>query len=269
MKFCLSILILLSFLGCSKKSSPEEYIARVGNNFLTAKDIREFFKNTSDTSSLQYRLFVIKWVENELIYNEAIKDGLDKDEELKKEFEDVKKQLIIHSYLERKFYSDSISFSDTEIENYYKDNLSTFTLHEEVVRVNLISFRERKYANDFRNTVLKKSDWYQCVQEFLNKEPINIVTSQLFTQLTIYPPELWKIIQNLEINELSFPIKIGDDYYVVQLVEKYLKNSTAPIGLVKDEIKSRLMLEHRKNNYQKLIKLLKNKYTVEINLDEN
>jgi parvulin-like peptidyl-prolyl isomerase len=94
------------------------------------------------------------------------------------------------------------------------------------------------------------------------------LTSTVYTQLTLYPPELWKVLQSLQKNDVSFPVKSGDLFYVVQLLEKSPKGSVANFETVQDEVRSRLFIEKRREKYSRLLDNLRKEFKVEVNLKD-
>lgn len=273
MKKVFIIILLLYISGCQKHEVPENYVARVGDSYLTTKDIEEYLNQVKDTSDLQYKLFLKKWIENEVLFLEAEGKDVDKSKKITKQLEDIKKQLTISEYLETEIYSKNVNVNDEEIDNYYSAHKDEFVLSEDAVKINIVTFIDRKAANDFRAEILRSDDWNGTLNKFLsdsieNKLIGSVTSNQLYTQLTLYPAGLWKIANNLQNNEVSFPVKIDNLFYIVQLIAKYPKDSIAPINLVKDEIKNRLIIDKRKKIYQELISSLLKKYQVEIKLNE-
>lgn len=262
---------LLAAGGCQNNDQPPDYVARVGNSFLTQSDIFENVGSMADTSNLQVRIFVNKWIENELLFQEATKEGLAESKEIDRQVAEVRKQLAIQSLIENKLYNDTSEYSDEKLRQYYAKHSDEFLLREDVVRLNIASFTERQYASEFRNLILKNKKWNDALEIFQsNDTKVSAIHSEisgaLFTQLTVYPYELWKVIQNLSINDISFPIKSGDLFYVVQLIEKYPQGSKAEMALVRNEIMQRVITQERRFKYDSLISSLRKKYNIELKL---
>lgn len=267
------VTFIFILVGCQKTREPENYIARVGDSYLTDEYINEYLKHSNDTSSLQYKLILKKWIENEVLYLEARRKQFDESELIKKQLEEVKKQLAVSEFLENEIYSKDINITDDEILDYYQTHNSEFALSEDAVKLNVVTFKERKPATEFRADIIKSDDWNSTLNKFVEDPAysemiVSTLSSQLFTQMTLYPVELWKIAQNLQKNEVSFPVKIGAFYYIIKLLDRYPKDTIAPVNLVRDEIKNRLMIEKRKKVYEDLVRSLLEKYKKEIKINE-
>ncbi len=269
------LFLILTFLlavgGCQNNEQPPDYIARVGNSFLTQSDIIENVGLVSDTSNLQVRIFVNKWIENEMLFQEASKEGLAGSKEIERHVAEVRKQLAIQSLIENKIYNDSTAFNEEKLRNYYSKHSNEFVLREDVVRLNIASFTDRQYATEFRNLILKNKQWNDALETFQTNDTKatsihSEISGALFTQLTVYPAELWKVIQNLSTKDISFPVKSGDLFYIVQIIEKYPQGSKAELALVRNEIVQRLITEERRFKYDSLISSLRKKYNIELKL---
>lgn len=262
---------LLAVGGCQNNEQPPDYVARVGNSFLTKSDIMENVGSAADTSDLQVRIFINKWIENELLFQEASKEGLAEAKEIERQVAEVRKQLAIQSLIENKIYSDTAEYNDEKLLAYYSKHSEEFVLREDVVRLNIASFTERKYATGFRNLILKNKKWNDALETFQTDDTkaasiYSEISEALFTQLTVYPTELWKVLQNLSTKDVSFPNKSGELFYVVQLIEKYPQGSKAEMALVRNEILQRLITQDRRIKYDSLLSSLRKKYNIELKL---
>lgn len=273
-RFFLILTFLLAVGGCQNNDQPPDYIARVGNSFLTQSDIIENVGTESDTSNLQVRIFVNKWIENEMLFQEASKEGLAGSKEIERHVAEVRRQLAINALIENKIYDDTAEINEAKLRDYYSKHSNEFVLREDVVRLNIASFTERQYASEFRNLILKNKQWNEAVETFLGNDAKasaihSEISGSLFTQLTVYPAELWKVIQNLPTTDISFPVKSNDLFYVVQIIEKYPQGSKAELALVRNEIVQRLITQERRFKYDSLISSLRKKYNIELKMTQD
>jgi hypothetical protein len=192
---------------------------------------------------------------------------------LKKQLADIRKQLVVQGYLDKEIYTDKDSMSEDDLKNYYSQHMKELALREDVVIINLAIFNDRQSANDFRALLLKGKNWFDANTVFSRDETKlsamqSNLSSTVYTQLTLYPPELWKVLQSLRKNDASFPVKSGDLFYIVQLLEKSPKGSASNFETVKDEVRSRLFIEKRREKYSNLLDNLRKEFKVEVNLKD-
>jgi len=261
--FTLTIGLFIILSSCKKHEIPKSYVVRVGNSILTKEEIQKYFNKILDTSDYQFKSFLQNWIETDLFYQEALSKGFDKSESIKKQLLDVEKQLIIQAYLDQVIYGDSIEISEDEIRSYYNIHSNEFVLRDDLIRLNIATFNNRVSANEFRNNLLKGKSW----SDSINTDLISIITNQLFTKLTLFPSELWKVAFSLSKDLISLPIKIGDSFYVIQLINKYPKGTVPELKIVQDEIKMRVIIEKRREKRKRLVEELNKKYQIEINTE--
>ncbi|MFH2003477.1 MAG: peptidylprolyl isomerase [Bacteroidota bacterium] len=263
---------LIIFNSCKKDETQKPFIARVGDSYLTVEDAEKYVEGNLDTANIRLKSFINKWIESEILYQEAAKKGIPESEEIKQQLNEVKKQLAIQLFIDKEVYADSNEISDSELYLYYELHSEEFTLREDAVKLNLAAFKDRQSANNLRTSVLKGKSWADAMNKLQTNEDERknlqmYVSAHLFTQLTLYPTELWKVVQNLSKDDVSFPVKIGDVFYIVQVIEKFMKGSVADLDLIKDEVRTRLTIEKRKSKYANLLADLQKKYLIQINID--
>jgi len=268
-----SVVILLFIISCKKSEQQKSFIAKVGDAYLTTETIEQYIGSSFDTSDARVQVYVNKWIENELLYQQAFKKGYADSDALKKQLADIRKQLVVQGYLDKEIYTDKDSMSEDDLKNYYGQHVKELALREDVVIINLAIFNDRQSANDFRALLLKGKNWLDANAAFSRDETKlsamqSNVSSTVYTQLTLYPPELWKVLQSLRKNDTSFPVKSGDLFYIVQLLEKSPKGSASNFETVKDEVRSRLFIEKRREKYSKLLDNLRKEFKVEVNLKD-
>lgn len=269
----LSISSLLFMFSCEKSEQQKTFLARVGNSYLSAETAEQYIGSSYDTSDVRTRMYVNRWVESELLYQQALNKGYADLHDIEQQLADIRKQLIIQSYLDKEIYGEVEQTSESDLKYYYNQHAKEFELREAVVRVNLAVFHDRAPANDFRSFLVKGKSWSDASTQFSEDEVkmaalLSNLTSVTYTQITLYPPELWKVAQNLQKGDASFPVKSGDQFYVIQLLEKSAKGSTANFETVIDEVKSRLFIEKRREKYDKLLKNLRKEFKVQVNLKD-
>jgi hypothetical protein len=136
----------------------------------------------------------------------------------------------------------------------------------------MIVFNGRAQASAFAATVSRDGSWNTAVQYALHDTTastgvVSFTTNQYYTQHTLFPPELWKVAAELNVNEVTFPVKTSLGYYVLQALALQKKGTPADFDLVKDEVRQRLRLEERRMHYTDLLGTLRKQYNVEVFMD--
>ncbi len=257
--------------GCGKKPEPDtRYVARVGNARLTPEELSKSGSVHTEHSSRQY---VSNWVTNELLYQEARRNGIPEADDVLQQIEEAKRQLVINAYLEKKVYADEpFDIGDEELSTEFKEHRAAYRLHEDVAKMSFALFEEREPANAFRLKILRGTSWSDAAQQVQSdsetkEQVLRVATQEYFTQSMLYPEELWKIARTLSKEDVSYVVKTSAGYCVV-LVHATMKQGELPdFEYAKNEIRERLTIERRKAQYEELLATLRTKYDVDVRLD--
>jgi len=128
---------VLAAAGCENPEPPPDYVARVGQSYLTRQDLQEELRDTpAGRDSADARQQVIeRWVTNELLYQEALRKGLIDKKEVQRLLEENKRSVLISALISSRFESDSARPSPTETRQYYERHRQQLALREPYVRV--------------------------------------------------------------------------------------------------------------------------------------
>jgi hypothetical protein len=263
--FCVFIIVTV---GCRRQ--PEANIlARVGDATLTLDEAKAYVDTTRTPYDDRVRAYVNKWVEDEIFYLEALGKGLQNTEQYKKQMLELGRQITIQNFLQQEIYQDTTKISDEALGQYFANHQSEFYVREDMVRLNLITFSERKPAVTFVAALNSGTLWTEAANGVANdtssaKKIIVREENRIYTRKTLFPTELWRVASILGPGEISFPVKTSIGYSVLQALDKLKAGSPATIDVVYDEVKMRLIIEERRSRYDDLIHRLRGKYHVEI-----
>ncbi len=261
---------LLTAAGCSR-SGGGSYVAKVGNATLTRDQIAGMHRAGPD-SALDPRRYVNDWVVTELLYREAERRGIAGSEEVKEQAEQARRHLAVAALLQQEIYSDTAGVTDSTIEAFYRQNSASFVLGEEVVNISYAAFSDRDAANAFRSRVLGGTRWETAVDEARSDTTgrsglVQLADRQYFTRGRLYPPELWKLATTLPRGDASFVLKTNAGYYVLTVHSVARQGSIPDLGYVRDDIRNRLLIQHRRERYEKLLDELRLKTEVDVRME--
>jgi peptidyl-prolyl cis-trans isomerase C len=219
-------------------------------------------------SEAQVRMYTGRWVNMELLYQEAKRQGLDNDEQVLQSLEEAKKQLAINALLEKEVFTDAPSAIPYDaVTRYFRSHLAEFTLTSDVVWISFAVFTERSPAEAFRSSALKDKGWRQSL-DGVKGSPAFITKSDsvFYTSASLYPTELWKVSLALGDGEVSFPVKTSAGYFVILSLGNFTKGDEPPLQYIEDNIRNRLLMEQRQERYAEYLESLRRRHTVQINL---
>jgi hypothetical protein len=91
--------------------------------------------------------FVEQWVEGELLYQKALEEGLQRDEEIRRKVDQFEHMLMQQEVL-RRFLEREITVTDEEITRYYEENIEGFRRETDEFQVARLVFPEEETARE-------------------------------------------------------------------------------------------------------------------------
>jgi len=230
---------LFIFSACSETEKPDSYIARVNNSYLTEVEFAEMI-DSQFVSEKSKATLIKNWVKQEILYQEAVKQGMTDTKNYKRSIEDTKRQLAASMVLQNFAASSQPVVTQEELKNYYNENKTSFRIPFNAYYLNRINFSDRETAVMFR-TELMTNGWTEAVNKFSSDlSLVKLESEVLISEQDIYPVRLLRILEGLYPLEISIVIPDERGYYtVVQLLDKYSAQAIPPFEAVKSEVERR------------------------------
>lgn len=265
--------LLVSANGCDRTEEPDEYIARVHDEYLTLEMINERLDEKQGLNEAVVREYVNQWLTSELLYQEARRRGLDRDDRVLLPLRDVRRHLAINALLEDEIFAEAYpDISDEQIESYYEVHIDEFTADAPIVEISYVLFDQRNVATSFRNSVVQGADWDAALDAILENTDqgmgvLEIGERGYYHEQDVYPAEIWRAARQLGAGGTSFPVSTTHGFYIVRHHGTIQSGSPYPIDYVSNEIKERLVIEKRQERYEQLVLDLRHRYQIDITFD--
>ena len=260
------IVVLISaaalLTGCGKETQRKNFIAKVNNSYLLKEDLQTIID--SAPGSNQFRSEIIRnWVDRECLYQQAVKEGILNGKEYQKIIEDSKRELAAAMML-KKFYKEEVSnVDDKKLSTYFASHYELFRLNNVGYLLNRMDFSNENKAIQFRTTVLESS-WNKASNVF-KKEAFRITLGVMFNGLEIHPAGLLRIVEELDPMEISIVVNTGEnDFSVVQLIEKYPKESIPPLDVIKNKVLAMYISDKKEMQFKEYLEGLYSQNDIEI-----
>jgi len=264
---CLLFAQLLFGLGCGKAVEPDgEIIARVGDEFMTLatlkNDIPEHIR--SDLSPAELREFVLRWINDQVLYQEAVARHVDKLTEVQHEISRLRAQILIGKLVEVAL-AETLHVSDAEIREYYDANQESFVLSGDLVRAYHALAHNMKEAKEIRKRLVGGEPFEEVVKS-INPDSSHSAQWDLgyFSKSDVIP-EIARVVFKMKVKSYSRPIKSDFGYHIIQLLDKQKKGDVKPFQAVKDEIRQKLLTSKRQERYERFLLQTKSKFEIETN----
>ena len=267
--FAAAAVVSLIFASCSRPAENAQEVARVDDQALTTEMIRRQLDTAGGVSEMQIRMFARQWVNEELLYQEAQRQGLDRSDEVLRSLESAKRELTINALLEKNVYNETPqSVSKEEIAEYFKTHSEEFVLRDDLVEISMAVFSDREPAAAFRETALEGGGWEAAMAEAKSGHSplVTRTDSAFYSQSTLIPAKLWKVASALGPGEVSFPVKTTAGYFVILSIGTYQRGATPPVDYVEDAIRGRILMQHRQERFTQYLEGMRKKHSVQVNL---
>ncbi len=262
-------LIIFLIIGCSSSQKEDgTVIVSVGEGRLTLESLNKVIPSSiqSKISQEQINNYIQQWIETELIYREALRLGMDKDEELQLALENAKREFLVRKYLD-KYLSDYEGLTDTAAFEYYKENQYNYMLADDEIRAFHILVSTNNEANNVYKR-LRDGEDFEAVARDVSKEFFENKRIDLgyFKKEDILPEIAAKVF-NSRVGLITKPLQSDFGYHIFKIVDRKKKGSYREFNEVKRQIIARLQSMKRNEKYRDLIIELRNKIDYKMNIE--
>ncbi len=262
--------VALSFLfmvGCPSKPKGK-VLAVVNNEVLTKEELDELVPEGFAIDEQNLPGILDKWVSNALLYQEALRRGLDKDPEIKKALERLKRDYLVNEVLQKLVAASTVS--QAEMMQYYNAHKDEFCYEVKMMRIVLSdslqaekTLAEIRAGADFKKLAEERS------QDILLEGGQE---SKYFSRGVGDPrmggdPTLEEAIFALEPGQVSDVIPTQEGYQIVKLVDKKKVKENVSFAEVKDYIQAVLTYRKNQQSVNRLLTSLREKSKVELRPD--
>src|SRR4030042_1192696 len=272
------ILLFLSFFfsGCQKsgeKGLGERELVRINGVSISLEEFQQMLEKQPLEGKMRLlsekgtRDFLENFViPREVLYQEAKKKGLDKNEEIQGKIEDAKRAIIIEALLEERLRGRG-EVSEEEIQRYYKENQALFKEPEEVKIRQIVVNTEPALKEVV--TRLSKGESFENLASTYNigkfKEDGGnlgyIRRGQLASPFAQFEEAAFSLRKRGEISEVT---NTPYGYHIIQL-EDMRGSALKPLNRVKERIRFFLQPKKRQEAYLEYVREEKSKAKVLVN----
>lgn len=243
-------------------------LATVNGKGITEKDVDLLLRNLGPQRAMQFyseegrKRLLDELINQELIYLDALENGLDNNEVFLSELEYMKQNLL-KQFAVRKLL-ENISINEEELISYYNDNKENFKKLASVRARHILVDTERE-ANEIIEEIKNGLDFEEAAKKY-SKCPSKANGGDLgyFTRGKMVK-EFENASFELEKGQMSEPVKTSFGYHIIEVLDKK-EEEISPFEEVKEQIKNQLIATKQNEVYFKKIEELRNIYEVKVNL---
>ena len=273
--FC-CLLLLLSVTACKekevvKKAAVGPVVATINDKEITLSEFTERIKEypalahggqmTEETK----KAFLDNLIVRELIFQEALRLGIDKDKETLDFIEEMKKRVVVDKFF-KKEVDQKTQVSDEEIKTFFDKNPDEGKSPDEI-RASHILLKTREEAD----VVLKKAKQGAKFEDLAKKFSTDPGGKETGGDLGFFSqgmmvPEFDSVAFKLKVGEVSDIVQSRFGFHIIKLLEKK-EGKQKSVEESKPEIEKKLLGQKRKDKFDTLVADLKAKAKISINND--
>ncbi len=254
--------------SCSRSQSKGTTLAEVGDTELTLEEIRHSFPAEFEhlLKKEQYLDFVKRWIEDEVVYQEALKNKLDKDSSVQKKIERMKRKILIEEYFSALSASEGYEPDDVTLSQYYEMNKDQYRRQRPAIKFAHIRFKDLAEARRLRWQVNPENFLAMAAEHSLDPVPesLEFVAFKAPSEISSC---LIDALQPLRANQSSAPVNCPDGVYLLRVVEKADPGDIIPFDEARDDISATLVMNRREKLLQNKIADLKQNASITLNVE--
>lgn len=244
----LSAVAPMVFLACKKGSAVDEaeVVARVGEEVLTIGDLERFDANQREVKSPSYLTkeeLMEEWVRSEVLYQNALEEGVDEEDECAWRLKNSAKGIVIQRFWELDVYEKYPDITDEETLAWYEENKDRYYRARDTgVWIRRILFNSRESADDAMRR-LKVGDDFVAIARKESVSPEKLEGgSRGYRRQGDVPPAYRDVVARMKEGVVAGPFAMGTFFVIIRLEDRvepgeYLKAEGIGMPQLRDRAK--------------------------------
>jgi len=258
-----AVIISFSVFGCKSESAKSgessapkgEVIAEVNGTPITSDQFNKELKGLPPQlqglaqSAEGKKQLLDTLVTQQIILQQAKKDGLDKSKEVADQLAELKDKVVIQAYLKKKL-ENAVAISDADLQKMYEQNKERFRTGDQI-KASHILVKTDKEAQDVEDQLKKGASF----EDLAKKVSIDSSASRggdlgWFSKGSMVP-DFEKAAFGLKEGQVSAPVKTQFGYHIIKVTGKR-PAGILPFSEVKDQLKAAALPEKQQEAFKKL-----------------
>jgi hypothetical protein len=248
MKKWLGVLLAGSLMvSCQfEKTDNREVVAKVGDATLYLEDLKAMVPETYRDiySREQYQDLVLRWAEEQVLYQEALRRRVEREPEIQSRLENNRRKILADELLMRE-YERLSPVTEKEILEYFQLHQDMFTQREPLYTVSMIKTANARDSWQMRQAVNNSS--FAAVRnnlrDSLNAKP----DPEPDVSINRLPECFHESLPRMRIGTYTVPTACDGLYILLYLTERKPEGTLLPLEQVVDKVTSLVQLEKRRS----------------------
>ena len=251
-------LALLALAGCGGEEGRRDgFAARVGDEYLTDAEVADALQPLPPgLDSVTARQQVVnQWVRSRLLAQEARRQGLLEDAEVRRLLADNERAVLAAALIERFFEANPAEPTDEEVRAYFAEHRERLALREPYVRIRHLVLSDQARAEAARAALARAaastfadSLWALTARTYSFDPDGAVALARTYfpeSRLAETDADLGTAVRALAPGQVAPVIASAGRFHVVQLVDRKPAGALPELAWVEDELRQRLAIEAR------------------------
>ncbi|MBT4503397.1 MAG: hypothetical protein HOC74_37045 [Gemmatimonadetes bacterium] len=254
-----ALALALLMIGCEESSAPEGTIARVGDIALIEADLEAKLPLGIDPENIggERARLIDAWVQQELLYQEALRRNLHQEARLQTLLERARRDLLIASLLDAEFAGHETAIDEEAIAVYYRERAGDFQRPLPEIRARHILLASQRDANAKRRLLQQNTPFEQVAADHSIDPDTRFQSGDLGYFSEDLDPILWEACQDLPLNKVSKPIRTEYGYHLVEVLDRQETGTVRDLAQVRQQVVEGLVRQRHQEQLDRLISQLK------------
>lgn len=263
--FTLSLILLIGCGKISHKATGEDVIAVVNGKAITKQEfdkrikvLPEYYREIAKTRKKE---FLNDMIDELLLYNQALKLGIHKNQEVIDMIEHAKRRIIVSKLIKHQIEAKA-EVTEKEIEEYYNSNRDKYIIPEKW-RASHILVDTEEVAKEVLDQLSAGASFEELARRY-SKDPTSIRGGDigLFTSGELVP-EFEQEIKRLNVGQISGIVKTRFGYHIIKVTD-HIQEKQQDLESVKEGIKNELLSKKRRQIYDEYLRRLRDSADIEV-----
>ena len=273
--------VAFAMIGCESSGKPDTTnpktpLAEVNGKKITVADVDARLGQLPRLARAEFtgdpgrERMVQRMVEERMLLLAAESEGVDRDEAVKAKLEDVRREMLVQAYLDKK-QEEASRVTDEEIRAYYDAHPEEFR-SEESLRVRMIVSSNRKHLQKIRDEISRGRTTFENAARQEPEFPEIQSAAGMIPEWVIKDRAVSWIGNHPQFHQAAFSIPPGEISPVIETpkgflilrVEERREPEPRPLEEVRADIEGKLVREKSTAALPRLLEDLKKRYRVKI-----
>lgn len=271
-------MLILFSMACKQKievkGGGESVLARINDKEITLSEFNEMLKEypslahgaQGDTIDLETQKgFLDNLIVREILYQQAIRSGIDKEKETASLLEEMKKRIVVDKFF-KKEVDDTVSVTENDVKKFYEEHPEEAKNPDEI-RASHILLKTHEDAESVKKKLREGLIFEDIAKKFSVDSGSREKGGDLgFFHKGVMVPEFDEAAFKLKVGGVSDIVKTQFGFHIIKVLEKR-EGRKKGFDEAKTELERMILKNKRKERFDTLVAELKSKAKITINED--